>query len=65
MTSCEQTVTLLSFFQFIVYLEQSGSRAPVAWSVKLTFSLTVIFYFTKSEKRTKKPPTQLSHYCFE
>ena len=32
---------------------------------QLTFSLTVAFYFTKTENRTKKSLTQLSHYCFE
>ena len=34
-------------------------------SVKLTFSLTVTFYLTKSENRTKKSLTELPHYCFE
>ena len=33
-------------------------------SVKLTFSLTVTLYLTKTENRTKKSLTQLSHYCF-
>ena len=28
-------------------------------------SLTVTFYYTKSENRTKKSLPQLSHYCFE
>ena len=31
---------------------------------KLTFSLTVTFYLTKPENRTKKSLTQLSYYCF-
>ena len=34
-------------------------------SVKLTFSLAVTFCLAKTENRTKKSPTQLSHYCFE
>ena len=28
MTSCQQTMTPLSFFQFMTNLEQSGSRIP-------------------------------------
>ena len=36
-----------------------------AESVKLIFSLTVTFYLTKTENRTKKSFTQLSHYCFD
>ena len=57
-------------------LEQSGSRMLDVYSVKLTFSLIVFFYLTKTksktkksftttENRTKNSPTQLSHYCFE
>ena len=33
--------------------------------VKLMFSLLETCYLTKSENRTKKSLTQLSHYCFE
>ena len=33
--------------------------------VKLTFSLIFPFYLTKTENRTKKSLTQLSHYCFK
>ena len=33
--------------------------------IKLTFSLTVTFYLAKTENRTKKSLTQLSHYCFK
>ena len=65
MTSCQKTVTSLLLFQFIVNLEQSGSRISDALSVKLKYSLIVTFYLTKSENRTKKSLTQLSHYCFE
>ena len=45
--------------------EQSGSRIRDAWSVKLTFSLTVTFYLTKTGNRTKRSLTGLSQYCFE
>ena len=34
--------------------EHTGSWIPGAKSVKLTFSLTVTFYLTKTENRTKK-----------
>ena len=33
--------------------------------IRLTFSLTVTFYLTKNENRTKISLTQLSQYCFE
>ena len=33
-------------------------------SVKRIFLLIVTFYLTKTENRTKKSLTQLSHYCF-
>ena len=65
MTSCQQFVTSLPFFRFMANLEPSGSRIPDALSVKLTFSLKVTFYLTKTENRTKKSFTQLSHCCFE
>ena len=63
--SCQKIVTSLSFFQFMVNLEQSGNRIPHAQSVKLTFSLIVTFYLTKVENRTKKFLTQLLNDCFE
>ena len=65
MTSGRQIVTSLSFFGYMANLEQSGSRIPDTRSVRLTFSLTVTFYLTKTEDRTKKYLTQLSYYCFE
>ena len=34
-------------------------------AVKLIFSLTVAFYLTKTENRTKKSSSQLSHYYFK
>ena len=41
-------------FFFMVNLEQSWSWIPEAWSIKLTFSIKVTFYLTKTETRTKK-----------
>ena len=49
MTSHQQIMTSLSFFQFMANLEPSGSRIPEAESVKLTFSLKVTFNLTKTE----------------
>ena len=40
-----------------------NNRIPVAWTVKLTFSLIVNFFLTKTENRTKNSLTQLPHYC--
>ena len=42
-------------------------QKPVSgtWSVKRIFSLIAIFYIIKTENKTKKSLTQLSHYCFE
>ena len=39
-TSCQQIVTYLSFFQFMVNLEQSRSQIFDAWSIKHTFTLS-------------------------
>ena len=64
-TSYWQVLKSFSFFKFMANLEQSGSRIPNAQSVKLTFSLTVTFYFTKNEIITKKSLIQLSDYCFK
>ena len=52
---------------FPIYGKFEAIRKPYSGCivVKLTFSLIVIFYLTKTENRTKKSPTQLSHYCFE
>ena len=72
MTNCQVIVIFPNYGQF----EQSGSRMLDVYSVKLTFSLIVFFYltktksktknsFTKTENRTKNSPTQLSHNCFE
>ena len=65
MTSCQQIVISLSFFQFLANLEQSGSQILDTYFVKSTFSLLATSYLTKTENRTKKPSTQFPHYCFE
>ena len=65
MTSCRKIVTSLSFFEFLANLEQSGGRIPDTDSAEVMFSVTVTFCLTKTENRTKKSLTQLSHYCFE
>ena len=62
---CRENVMSLSFFEFMANLEQLASRILEAQSLKLTFSLIVTFYLTKTENRTKKSLTQLSHCRFE
>ena len=47
-------------FIFLIYGEFGEMWKPDSGRVKLTFSLTVTFYLTKMENRTKK-----SHYCSE
>ena len=64
-TSCRQIMTSFSFFRFMANLEKSGSRIPDTQSVKLTFSLTVTFYLTKSASRTKTSLKQFSCCCFQ
>ena len=63
--SCRKIVTPLSFFGFLANLEQSGDRISDTESAEIMFSVTVTFCLTKTENRTKKPLTQLSHFCFE
>ena len=65
LTSCWKIVTSLSFFGFLANLEKSGGRIPDTESAKVMFSVIVTFCLTKTENRTKKSLTQLSHYCFE
>ena len=65
LTSCRKIVTLLSFFGFLANLEQSRGRIPDTESAEVMFSVTVTFCLTKTENRTKKSLTQLSHYCFK
>ena len=62
MTSCRQIVTSLSFFRFMANLEQYASRVR---DVKLKIFINSNFYLKKTENKTKKTLTQLSHYCFE
>ena len=52
-TSCQQIVMSLSFFQFMANLQPFGNRIPDAWSIKLTFSLTITFYLTKLKTELK------------
>ena len=65
LTSCRKIVTTLSFFGFLANLKQSGSRIPNTESAKVMLPVVVTFCLTKTENRTKKSLTQLSHYCFE
>ena len=60
-TSCWQIVASLSFSRFIASLDQSEVGF---WthSSELTSLLTVTFYLTKTENKTTKSLTQLSHY---
>ena len=59
MTSCWKIVTSFPISQFVANLKQFGSRIPDAYSVKLMFSLIVVFLSYKTEYRTKKSLTQL------
>ena len=65
LTPCRKIMTSFSFFGFLTNLEQSGGRIPDTESAKVMFSVIVTFCLTKTENRTKKSLTQLSHYCFE
>ena len=65
MTSCQKIVTSLSFFGFLANSEQSGGRIPNTESAEVVFSVTVTFGLTKTEYRTTKSLTQLSHYYLE
>ena len=53
-------------FIFTIYSQFGAIRKPDSGriSVQLTFSLTITFYLTKTENRTKTSLTQLPHYCF-
>ena len=64
-TSCQKIVTSLSFFGFLANSEQSGGRIPITESAEVVFSVTVTFGLTKTEYRTTKSLTQLSHYYLE
>ena len=45
---------VVAIFQFKVNLEQSESRIQDVWSLIFLFSLTVTFYLTKTDNRTKR-----------
>ena len=60
-TNCDVIVFFLIYDQFAVIRKP----IPDAWPIKLRFSLTITFYLTKIENRTKKYLTELSYYCFE
>ena len=62
LTSRQKIVTSLSFFGFLANLEQSRGRIPDKESAKVMFSVKGTFCLTKTENRTKKSLTQLSHY---
>ena len=57
-------VMSLSFLEFwpIWSSPEIGFRTE---SAEVMFSVIVTFYLTKTENRTKKSLTQVSHYCFE
>ena len=57
---CDVIVIFLFYVQFVAI------RKPIlgTWSVKLTFSLVVNFYLTKTENRTEQSLTQPLSYCF-
>ena len=61
MASSREVVTSFPFFQFTANLEQSECWITQAYSLKLTFSLIVAFYLTKTGNRTKKFLTQVPH----
>ena len=63
--ACRKIVTSLSFFGFLANLEQSKGRIPDTKFAKITFPLIVAFCIKKTENRTIKSITQLSHYDFE
>ena len=52
---------------FLIYGQFTAIRKPNSgsMSIKLIFSLIVIFYPTEPENRTKKSLTQLLYYCFD
>ena len=50
MTPCHKIVASLPSFQFVANLRQSRSQIPDALSVKLTVSLKVTFYYTKTKQ---------------
>ena len=61
-TDCYVLVTFSIYGHF---MEQFAMWILDAYSEKLTFSIKVAFYLTKTGNRTKKSLTQPSHYFFE
>ena len=53
----------INFFQ--IYDQFGASWISQGQSVKPIFSLTVTFYLTETDNRTKQSLTQLSQYCFD
>ena len=45
---------------FPINVKFGATWKPKAWSAKLTFSLIVTFYLTKTENKTEKSLTQFS-----
>ena len=59
--NCDAVVIFPIYSQFgAIWRPDSGRK-----SLKLIFPLIVTFHLKKTENRTKKLLTQLSHYCFE
>ena len=56
---------VIVIFLCMANLEQSGNWIPEDLRIKFTLLLTITFYITKTENRTKNVLTQFSHYCFE
>ena len=52
---------------FLIYGQNRAIHKPDSWRTdcKTYISIKVTFYLGKTENKTKKSPTQLTHYCFE
>ena len=59
--NCAAIAVLLIYGQFGAIRKPDSGRI----SCKTYIFIKTTFYFTKTENRTKKPLTQLSHYCFD
>ena len=59
--SCDVIVIFQNYGQFGAIRKLDSGRK----SVKLMLPLIVTYYLTKTQTRTKKSLTQLSHYCFK
>ena len=56
---------VIVFFRFMVKMQLSRRQNADAQSTKITFSLTIIFYLTKPESRTKTHTIALSKGTIE